>query len=428
MSRSNPSYTLERFYFINIKPMWFYFWHEHPAFWCICGYLFFEYFRPQSIYPMIDFLPWTKLFLVLSLVLSVVDGKAQAKFSASHFILLLLTLWVFLSYSYAYDKAFYQAHIIDYLQWPIIFIAITRVVSTKERFYVFLMIFFVCNLKLSIGTAKIWLMSGFANMGGNLNGPAGFFQNSGELAIEMLIMFGLSLGLYKAYFNNEPRFGKFIILLAIGTSIATLIGAGSRGSQIALIFMVLIWFRSALLKPTQLILGATIILIVWLNFPEAQKARFSTIGTDRPSLQRQLYWQNGYEIIRSHPIGGVGFYGYIPYYYDHFPDDMLYASVGLPHNIFIQVGTDLGLVGLLLYCALILAPLLKTRPYFAAHAKGSAPIRVIRPILAGLNYGFVGFLVAGQFVSVVYYPYMWIYLALTVSATGAFPLPSGRAR
>ena len=107
---------------------------------------------------------------------------------------------------------------------------------------------------------------------------------------------------------------------------------------------------------------------------------------------------------------------------------MLYASVGLPHNIFIQVGTDLGLVGLLLYCALILAPLLKTRPYFAAHAKGSAPIRVIRPILAGLNYGFVGFLVAGQFVSVVYYPYMWIYLALTVSATGAFPLPSGRAR
>ena len=408
--------------------MWFSFWHEHPAFWCICGYLFFEYFRPQSIYPMIDFLPWTKILLVLSLLLSVVDNKAIFKFSTSHFFLLLFTLWVFYSYSYAYDRTFYQAHIVDYLQWPIIFVTITRIVSTKERFYLFLMIFFICNLKLSVGTAKIWLMSGFADMGGNLNGPAGFFQNSGELAIEMLIMFGLSVGLYKAHFKTEPRFGKFIIILAMGTSIATLIGAGSRGSQIALIGIVLIWFRSALFQPKQLLLGVVVIAILWLNFPEAQKARFSTIGADRPSLQRQLYWHNGYAMIRSHPIAGVGFYGYIPYYYDHFPDDMLYTTVGLPHNIFIQVGAELGLVGLILYGALILAPLFKTRPYFAWHAKGTVSVKSIRPILAGLNYGFLGFLVAGQFVSVVYYPYMWVYLALTVSATAAFPVPIGRAR
>ena len=33
----------------------------------------------------------------------------------------------------------------------------------------------------------------------------------------------------------------------------------------------------------------------------------------------------------------------------------------------------------------------------------------------GLDIGFIGFLIAGQFVSVVYYPFMWIYLALVVA-------------
>jgi uncharacterized protein (DUF983 family) len=43
-----------------------------------------------------------------------------------------------------------------------------------------------------------------------------------------------------------------------------------------------------------------------------------------------------------------------------------------------------------------------------------------------LNIAIVGFYVAGQFVSVVYYPFMWIHLALVSSMrniTGVEPTP-----
>ena len=38
-----------------------------------------------------------------------------------------------------------------------------------------------------------------------------------------------------------------------------------------------------------------------------------------------------------------------------------------------------------------------------------------KAMAAGLGYGVFGFLIAGQFVTVTYYPFLWIHLALIVS-------------
>jgi len=47
-------------------------------------------------------------------------------------------------------------------------------------------------------------------------------------------------------------------------------------------------------------------------------------------------------------------------------------------------------------------------------AQAGEPDALVCQLSKGLEVGFVGFLIAGQFVSVAYYPFMWIQLALMV--------------
>jgi O-antigen ligase len=87
-----------------------------------------------------------------------------------------------------------------------------------------------------------------------------------------------------------------------------------------------------------------LILIVGLVYllPEEQKERFRATGDDKTSQQRLLYWENGWEMMRDHPLDGVGFFNFVPYFERYYSEDMLYKKAELPHNIFIQVGTDAG--------------------------------------------------------------------------------------
>src|SRR5262245_40652991 len=59
---TDPLYTL------SLKGYLRAFAREGFAFWMICGYLFVEYVRPQSIVSGLDFLPWGQIFLILALV------------------------------------------------------------------------------------------------------------------------------------------------------------------------------------------------------------------------------------------------------------------------------------------------------------------------------------------------------------------------
>ena len=63
---------------------------------------------------------------------------------------------------------------------------------------------------------------------------------------------------------------------------------------------------------------------------------------------------------------------------------------------------------------IILSFFKNARSIFAANKKNKASIELVY-VTKGCVLGFVGFLIAGQFVSVVYYPFMWIQLAIIAS-------------
>jgi len=171
-------------------------------------------------------------------------------------------------------------------------------------------------------------------------------------------------------------------------------------------------------KIRMLILISIMIFIGFQIIPEKQKIRFDTIGSDETSMQRILYFKNGIEMIKEHPIIGVGYFNFAPYYTIHHSDDLLNREKSeVPHNIFIQVGTDTGIFGLSVYIILI------GGSWRIVGKIGKEAERIgdvfVSNLAKGMNLGLLGYVIAGQFVTVAYYPYFWIHLVF-VTAMGTF--------
>jgi len=262
--------------------------------------------------------------------------------------------------------------------------------------------------------ARIWAGRGFSFTRWGLQGPPGFFENSGELAIQMLMFLPVSYAFILTVKISLSRMGARAIFLMPITAAMTILGAGSRGSQIGLGYQIYLLFLKGRLSLRNILIAVLIIIAGYSLLPDEQKQRFAKTGQDNTSLQRKLYWRHGVDMILEHPWLGVGYFNFAPYYQDHFSGDLLVEHAELPHNIFVQVGTDVGLGGLCAYLALLYHGFRSAAEIRKKSVESGAPEFFLH-MSKGLNVALWGFITAGQFVTVTYYPFMWINLAMTVS-------------
>lgn len=416
--------TVENFYAFKVGAMWRYFKKQHFSFWMICGYLFFEFVKPQALVPQIDILPWAQLLLIGAMVGAFVDPTVKWVSSVTNIYIVAFLITILISIATAEYPEVSKKYFMLFFSWFVIYFLIINIVNTPERFYVFLLIYVLAAGKIALGTSKAWAARGFSFAGWGLMGPSGYFQNSGELAILMVMLFPLAFYLYQNLKDKIVLWEKLLLLAFWVCPILTILGASSRGSQIALVFQLVLMFRKSIFKFKPLI--GIAILVAGLNFllPAEQKERFSSAGDDKTSQQRLLYWEHGWEMMKDYPLTGVGFFNFIPYYESHYSYDMLYPSAQLPHNIFVQVGTDAGFIALfffiLLICYCLIVP--------ARLSQGKGIKNINRGILSGLGYGFLGFLIAGQFVTVSYYPFLWVHLSLIVVMVNIFSRNKGNLK
>jgi len=411
MGKVKKELTVEDFYFLKIGNMWRYFKKEHFSFWMICGYLIIEYGRPQMIYPPLDFLPWGKVFLIGSLIGAILDPSVRWVSSPINKAISLFAIAIFIASYLAYRPDISWEKYFSFYGWFVIYFLILNIINNRERFYIFVVLFLVLSGKIAIGTSLIWASRGFTFAGWGLTGPPGNFQNSGELAILMLTLFPVSYYLLAALYKRVTLWERLVLVAVTVAPIMTVIGASSRGAQLALLVQLIVMFYKSLFKFKRLI---GLILASYLLFsllPEEQMKRFESSGDDQTSVQRLLYWKHGIEMIREYPYFGVGFYNFVPYYNDYFIQDALNGRAQLPHNILIQVGTDAGIIGLVLFSFLLLYPFY----IFYKFNKCMDCSKITKVVLRGFIIGNLGFIVAGQFVTVAYYPFLWIGLSFIVS-------------
>jgi O-antigen ligase len=401
---------IEQFYALKLGPILRHMGREHFSFWMICCYFFFEYVRPQSIITSIDVLPWATVFLALTLLGRVLDRRAKWVSDSTNlwmtaFMLIILAASINAIYP-DWSWRFFK----DMLSWYVVYFLIINVVTTEKRLLIFLAIFLLSSFKLSFFGARTWAMRGFSFESWGLQGPPGFFMNSGELTVQMLMY--APVAYYFAMFLRPhiSRLKFFVMMLMPTTAVLTILGASSRGSQLGLLYQLYrVLLKGRLSVKTLVVVGA-VAYGAWALLPTQQKERFSSAGDDNTSQQRLLYWEHGIEMIREYPILGVGYFNFPPYYYEHFRHDLHVPKPQLPHNILIQVGTDAGLLGLFAFGMLLYRNAKLARDV----RKMGMEDKPYGAIAQGLLIAMWGFVIAGQFVTVTYYPFIWINLAFAV--------------
>jgi putative inorganic carbon (hco3(-)) transporter len=411
-------------YALRWRDIWAQLKREHLSFWMICCYLFVEYVRPQSIMPSLDVLPWAKVFLLLSTVTLLADKQRKwVSDPANRWITLFFLAIIASSFNAVYPQMSWM-HFMDFFGWFVIYFLIINIVTTEARFLIFLMLFLACSYKLSFFGARTWTMRGFAFTTWGLQGPPGYFQNSGEFAIQMLMFapIGYEVALFARPFVS--RFKYWCLMSMPLTAAMSIMGASSRGGQVAMVYEVYGSMLKGRLNFKTLLAVALVFYAGFQLLPEEQKARFSSAGDDGTSKQRLLYWQHGMTMIEDNPLLGIGYFNFPRYFAVHYPQDMLrgpaFTAEGivtseLPHNIFIQIGTDTGVTGLVIFGMLIFRTWRIQREIVILAKAHNDTQKPFAPFAKGLTVAMWGFIIAGQFVTVTYYPFFWINLAFMVS-------------
>jgi len=83
-----------------------------------------------------------------------------------------------------------------------------------------------------------------------------------------------------------------------------------------------------------------------------------------------------------------------------------------PHNIYIQAASELGITGLLVFLLLIVFAFInnaRTRVMAKEFDKS-----LLYNLSYALDAGLIGYLVAGSFVTVLYYPFFWVQITMIV--------------
>ena len=406
--------NIENYYAVKIGSIWSGLKNENAAFWWLCIYTFLEYVRPQSIYPVIDVLPWAQIALILAMFYAFVDRDVSWVSNVQNKFLVLLFILILVSGLAAYDPSLsWDAYDIP-INWLIIYFLIITIINTEKRFFVYILLILIVSFKMSQHGFRTFIErgGGFADWGAS--GSPGWFQNSGEFGIQMTIFVPLAITFILALKSYWGSLKKILFYMLPVTGLVSILASSSRGAQIAIIAVGL-WYliRSRLgVKGITGLLLATSLLYYFL--PSEQLDRFKTAGDDETSLQRIEYWKIGYEMISKYPVTGVGYANWKGYCRYNYPEGVgVIHKCETLHNTYLEAGVELGIPALSVYIIMVLLIFIQNaRTRKIAKERDN---KYLFFIAYGIDGGLIGYLVSSFFIATFFYPFFWFQLAMTVA-------------
>lgn len=396
----------------SIGSMWLGLRQESLPLYSVLGYLLFEYGRPQQIYEWLDVFPFSAAFLVLSVILALREQPGVGLNVRTTVTLALFTVLVLVSSIASYSPSFAFENFHIYLNWLLVYIAFVCILRTERRWVLAFAMFLLLSFKMSQHGLRMWVGRGLAFADWGLGGPPGWFENSGELGIQMCVFLPLAIAFILAYRAYWGRIIQGIAWFMPISASATIVGSSSRGAVLGGIAALTPLVLRSKYKWRAMIAAAVLVVVGYVVMPPEFMARFESAGEDATSVSRLTRWKGGIDMMFDHPLLGVGYFNWPVYYGPKYEPGVRGAL--LSHNIFVQVGAELGVTGLLLFIIMIFSCLKMTR---AIRRAGQADPDLTRYMhfANGLDGALLGYLVSGFFVTVFFYPYFWVNLAFTVA-------------
>ncbi len=266
----------------------------------------------------------------------------------------------------------------------------------------------------------------FTILGGGVSHVLGpdesFIGENNALALALIMTVPLLLYLF---FQEKRRWLRYGLAGAIFLCSISIFGSQSRGALLGVIAMaIFLWLkgRRKVLVGTLLLAVTTTVLLL---MPNAWWARMGTIeayNQDASALGRINAWWTAWNVATHNLLGG-GFDMFTQKTFMAYAPDPL--NVHAAHSIYFQVLGEHGFIGLGLFLAIALFTWLRCSEIIRMCKRD--PERKWAADLAGmLQAAFVGYAVAGAFLSLAYFDFYYDLIAITLITWSIVQQPSSK--
>ncbi|MGB8658698.1 MAG: O-antigen ligase family protein [Candidatus Zixiibacteriota bacterium] len=392
----------------------------------ILVYLVVEYARVPEMFPLLQTLQIGKIVVLVTGLIwlgrSVSARKLKSVSDPLNWIMVIWALIVIASSFFAMNSKLANQGVIDFLKWVLIYFLIINLVDTLPKWQGFMWVLLFLNFKMSQFQIRQFL-AGYAIapspelfiVRGIGAGSTGFFSNAGDFGVAMCVVAPLAFYLIKAVKSKVLKVGGMIFFFGFVFSI---LKCGSRGAPLALLVMTFFFWLKSSKKFQNGILILLFVIGSWASAPEAWKGRFvsaTDYQQDSTASQRVRLWEAGLKMSIDNPLLGVGINNFSTNYATRYHAKDEAGILWAPHNIFIQAGSELGVLGLL---SLVLAMFLVFKRNHETRRlcrQNSLKKDWISDFACALDLGLIGYIVSGSFLTVLYYPHLYIIMVLAIS-------------
>jgi O-antigen ligase len=159
---------------------------------------------------------------------------------------------------------------------------------------------------------------------------------------------------------SKNFFVKLLLVGCGGLTLFVLLLTGARIALIALVAMALFYVLTSKRKVLNLVICVILAFALWDSLPAQYQRRYLTVESyaeggklDASNELRLAIWNAGWRMLLDHPILGVGAGQFAIAYGMHYSGGGHHAWMQ-PHNLFLQVTCELGLVGLSVFVTFII--------------------------------------------------------------------------
>lgn len=361
------------------------------------------FFRPGEIFPVLQALPLERVVGVLTLIgmyleqfrasrRLVIDGSKQTR------LILLLTIMVIISVPVAYWRSGAVSGLVEFLKILIFYLLIVHLVGTRSRLRMFVFLYIGSIAYIGADSFSSYLQ-GSLKVAQGIERVVGQTSAGGDpntLATTLVSAFPFFLLLV----SQRPMGWRRVPLILGGILLLlTIAVTGSRGGVLALIASLGVLWWSARQKILFGIIALIFLVGSFWMLPEQYKTRYATIGDtelDDSSLGRLSAWKVGARMMTDRPLTGVGINCFSSARAGAYSPEFKRSGLQ-PHNVYVQVPAEIGLIGAFVFYALLLEFVRLNRKTAVLLGKSEGDWRFERAVVQALFVGLVALLVAGMF-------------------------------
>lgn len=397
----------------------------HNPYLGVLAYIVFEYARLSAMFPGLRDLQFGKLIVLTTLIIFLIRRATSHDIKiVSDKIYVLFLAWLgiaLVSMAFAMNTQMAFDATVDLAKWFVICFLLINLVDTIPKLQVFIWLLLLLNFKQAqfqmrsfvAGLSSASDQAYFIQQGVG-SGSGGFFSNGNDFGMAMVIVVPLAFYLF---LSMKSRILKVIAGVMTATFVIALLRSSSRGAALGLAAATALYWARSRNKLVSLALVIAFLAGFWVIASDPWKQRFlnaQNYEEDSTASSRITLWKGGISMLADHPLTGVGINNFSSNWESKYrPSGVRGATV--VHNIFLQAASELGLGGLAVVVAVLVLIFRRNRETRKICREANLSEPWLPNFSLALDCSLIGFIVHGFFLTVLYYPHLYIIAAIAIA-------------